>query len=95
MQSYFGRPPASETRQHLSTGTVPLGQLLGGNGVGCSAGVETADERRRTGRAAANVEGPTDKCAILVGVEYDGRRCLQGDAILEGLLTVSWNLQRS
>lgn len=78
-------PPPLQTRDNLAPALVPLRQLLAGDCVGVLARVETLDEGRGARVAAADVEGPADQRAVLVGRERDRFACVVGDAVLGGL----------
>lgn len=68
VQPDLRRPAPREPRKNLAAALVPLGKLLRGDGVGALAHVEAREQRRPLHRAAANVEGPADDGAVLVGV---------------------------
>lgn len=78
-------PPPLQTRDNLASALVPLRQLLACDSVGVFTCIETLDQSRATGVAAANVEGPAYERAVLVGGECDGFTCVVGDAVLGGL----------
>lgn len=67
------RPAPREPGKNLAAALVPLGQLLRGDSVGTLARVEAREQRRSLHRAAADVKGPADDGAVLVGVQGDAR----------------------
>ena len=85
-ESDLGGTAAGKAGQHNAAALVPLGELLGADGVGGAAGVEAVDEGGGAGGAAADVEGPADEGAVLVGVEDDAGGGVEGDAVLGDLL---------
>lgn len=89
MQRHLGSPSPHQTGQDLTSTLVPLRQLLCRDSIWVPTGVETGNEARGLGISAADVEGPADQGTVLVGVEDDRRRSLQGDAVLETLETGS------
>jgi hypothetical protein len=70
-QRHLGGSAPGQAGQHPPARAVELGQLLGGDGVGVLGVVETAHQRGVGHAAAADVEGPRDEGAVLVGVEAD------------------------
>lgn len=81
-ESYLGSTSADESGKDLAAAVLPLGQLLGGDGVGVPAGVQTLHQGRGLGGTTADVEGPADKGTILVGVENDLGLSVEGDTVL-------------
>lgn len=79
---------AHETRELDPSRVLPLGELLGGDGVGVLAGVEALEEGGGLDGAAAHVEGPADEGAVLVGVQDDVGGGGEGDAVLGGLFVL-------
>lgn len=64
-------PPPDQARQLHAAAVHPARQLLRCDRVGVLAGIEAADQRGAARGAAADVEGPTDESAVLIGVEAD------------------------
>jgi len=78
----LGLAPANQTVENLAASVNPLGELLRDDLVGTLALIETLDQCRALGGAAAHIECPADEGAVLVGVE-DG---LALEHVLEALL---------
>lgn len=77
--------PTNKARELPLARVNPLGQLPINHSVGLLALVETFDELRSLGGAAADVKGPADQGAELVLVEGDFAVNHFGDAFLEFL----------
>lgn len=86
VQRHLGGTTTHQAGELDAAAKLPLGQLLGGDGVGVAASVEARDEGRGARVAAADVEGPADEGAVLVGVEDDVGARVAGDAVLGDLL---------
>lgn len=78
---------AGQPREDLSVGSIPLRKFLGSNDVGVLARVEASNKPGRRDVAAADVECPADKSAILVRVESDLGVCVLVDAVFGNLST--------
>ena len=84
-KSNLSVPPPHQAGQFDAIAELPFGQLLGSHCVRVFARVQASDERGAARVAAADIESPADKGAILVGVQDNVGASVARDAVSSDL----------